>query len=95
MKPVVVGRYYIDNYIVFFITRTLVNVTSIDCSKVCIFLLNKFYTIVYDIHLKDDHKHKKNQTREDTYYDYPMYYEMYQTRTSATVNDLKYIIGIF
>ena len=45
--------------------------------------------------MKDDHKHKRNQTKEDTFYNYPFYYETYHTRVSATVNDLKYIIGIY
>ena len=34
MKPVVVGRYYIDGYIALYITKMLTNVTSIDCSEV-------------------------------------------------------------
>ena len=36
MKPVVVGRYYVDTYISLFITTTLVNITSIDISEACI-----------------------------------------------------------
>ena len=35
MKPVVVGRYYIDTYLALFTTTTLTNVTSIDCSEAC------------------------------------------------------------
>ena len=38
MKPVVVGRYYIDSYLALFVTKTLVNVTSIDCSEACMYL---------------------------------------------------------
>ena len=95
MDSIVVGRDYVDNYIVLFTTKILTNVTSVDSSKVCIFLMYNYHNIVFDIHLKDDHKHKKNQTKEDTNYNYPLYYEAYHTRASATVNDLKYIIGIY
>ena len=35
MKPIVVGRYYIDTYLALFITKTLTNITSIDCSEAC------------------------------------------------------------
>ena len=94
MKPIVVGQYYVDNYIAIIITKTLVNITSFDCSKVCIFLLVIFHSIIYYIHLKDDHKRKINQTKEDRYFDYPIYFDSFQTRTSATVNNLKYIIYI-
>lgn len=94
MKPIVVGRYYVDNYLVLFITKTLVNVTSIDCSEISIYRQCSFYLfIVYDIHLKDDHKHKRNQTKENAFYDFNFYFESYHTRSFASVNDLTYLLS--
>ncbi len=95
MKPVVVGRYTIDGYLTLFITTTLVNITSIDCTEACIFYTVIFLFLVNIIHLKDDNKHKYQQSEEDNQYNYPFYYEVYQTRISPTVNDMKYIISTY
>ena len=53
-----------------------------------------FILLVKVIHLKDRNKHKYNLTEEDSLYDYPFYYESFQTRVTASVNDMKYIMGM-
>ena len=94
MKPIVVARYFVDNYIALFITKTLTNITSIDCSEACMLYQFFYYKIVKNIHLKENNKHKLHQIEEDNMYNYEMYYESYQTRVSSSVNDMKYIMGM-
>ena len=59
-----------------------------------ILFLSYLSFLVKVIHLKDQNKHKYNQTEEDSLYDYPFYYESFQTRIAASVNDMKYLLGI-
>ena len=94
MKPVVVGRYYIDGYLALFITTTLVNITSIDCTEACIFVFNYLILLVKNIHLKDQNKHKYDQIEDDNMYNFDMYYGSYQTRIGASTNDMKYLLGM-
>ena len=95
MKPVVVGRYYIDGYLTLFITTTLVNITSIDISEACISFIYVFTNIlVKNIHIKDQNKHKLYQIEEDNLFNYDMYYGIYQTRIAASVNDMKFLLSM-
>ena len=70
------------------------NVTSVDCSEACMIYIFILFFLVKVLHLKDRNKHKYNLTEEDSLYDYPFYYESFQTRLSASVNDMKYIMGM-
>ena len=95
MKPVVVGRYYIDGYLTLFITTTLVNITSIDISEACISFIYVFIDLlVKNIHLKDQNKHKLHQIEEDNLYNFDMYYGTYHTRIGASTNDMKYLLSM-
>ena len=96
MKPVVVGRYYIDGYLTLFITTTLVNITSIDISEACISFIYVFIDLlVKNIHLKDQNKHKLHQIEEDNLYNFDMYYGTYHTRIGASTNDMKYLLSMY
>ncbi len=46
--------------------------------------------LVWDIHLRDDHRHKRNRTKEDKYYNDGLYYDTFKTKFPAHVNDMKY-----
>ena len=65
MKPIVIGRYYVDNYLVLFITKTLVNVTSVDCSDVSIFniVYSKCFSIWYPLKRQPQAQEKSNKGR--------------------------------
>lgn len=41
----------------------------------------------------DGNKHKYNQKEDDNMYNYNMYYDTYQTRVGASVNDMKYYLS--
>ena len=91
MKPVVIGRYYIDGYVTLYVTTILSNVTSIDIGEACIYLDSLENILVNNIHLQDNNKHKLNQIEEDNMYNFDLYYETYKTRHGASTNDMKYL----
>ena len=94
MKPVVIGRYYIDGYVTLYVTTILSNVTSIDIGEACISLDSLENILVNNIHLQDNNKHKLNQIEEDNMYNFDLYYETYKTRHGASTNDMKYLLGM-
>lgn len=50
--------------------------------------------LVWDIHLQDDHRHKRSQIKEDKNYNDNMYYDTFKTKFPANVNDMKYHLRI-
>ena len=50
--------------------------------------------LVKDIHIKDNDKHKQKQKLDDKLYNRALFFDEYHITGTASVNDMKYIIGI-
>lgn len=50
--------------------------------------------LVKDIHIKDNDKHKQKQKLHDKLYNRALFFDDNHITVTASVNDMKYIIGI-
>ena len=94
MDPIVIGRGYVDNYLMSFASDPTKNAFSVDVTDGGMFSILSWW-LVNSIHLCDKEKHKAKQNTKDSDYNVFYYRRRYNIEVSTTIHALKYHLCIY
>ena len=94
MDPVVIGRAFVDNYMISAANATSPTITSVDCTDVCIERRGKYHCLVPSLHLSNEEKHKKKQEYRDYFFNRYFYNKKFNMGYSTSVYDTHFYYGM-